>query len=232
MALELDGSVRMRGDTGPGVSVRIDVDAGRMRLMTGNEIVGDWAIENIGIHAVNDGFAIRAEGEEFILRTRDDAALAEELHLAAATPRLARQVAARHPPEDRSGEYPEPLRVSSRVGAVGFAVAGALVILGGTLLELAPVDPVAGGGDQGSDFWIAFVIAGGFMVAAALVMSIGLRLAPIVSSLVLTLTVILFGIEVSGANPTTGQLAAYGFIAGGLVVGVAVLVSGSLRNPD
>jgi len=238
LAVEMDGNVRMRGDTGPGVRVRVLAEKGRLRLVSGNELVGDWMIADLGVSSLQEGFNIKAEGEEFILRTEDDVALAEEIGVAAASPRMARRLAARHNPEEPA-TTPEPPQITSNLAAVGFAVAGALVLLGGVFLDLADGDlgssafgsgagdPVGGGG-----FWLSFVIGGALMIAVAFVMSMGWRLARVIATVVLIGMVVVFGFSVRDAAAETTQVTAYGFIAGGLVVGVAVLSSGSLRQMD
>ncbi|HSM44532.1 MAG TPA: hypothetical protein VK969_05890 [Acidimicrobiia bacterium] len=227
MAVELDGNVRMRGDTGPGVAVRVLAEDGRLRLVAGNELVGDWQVSDIGISSLQEGFNIKAEGEEFILRTRDDVAFAEELGIAAASPRLARRLAARYNPDER--ELPaDPPAAPSNLGAIGFAVAGALIVLGGTFLNFA--DPVRSGLAAGS--WIAFMVGGVLMIGVAYVMSIGSRLARVFAAVVVIAMVVIFGFAVSGGEATMSELTAFGFIAGGLVIGVAVLFSGSLSQSD
>jgi hypothetical protein len=227
MAVELDGNVRMRGDTGPGVAVRVLAEDGRLRLVAGNELVGDWQVSDIGVSSLQEGFNIKAEGEEFILRTHDDVAFAEELGVAAASPRLARRLAARHNPDER--ELPsDPPVATSNLGAIGFAVAGALIVLGGTFLNLA--DPVRSGPGAGS--WIAFMVGGVLMIGVAYVMSIGSQLARVFAAVVVTAMVVIFGFAVSGGEATMSELTAFGFIAGGLVIGVAVLFSGSLSQSD
>lgn len=230
MAVELDGNVRMRGDTGPGVGVKVLAEDGRLRLVSGNELVGDWQVGDIGISSLQEGFNIKAEGEEFILRTKDDVALAEELGVTAVSPRLARRLAVRHNPEER--EMPEQPRVPSNLGAVGFAVAGALVLLGGTFLNLNEGGSLSSTAQADSQFWIAFIVGGVLMIAAAYVMSIGTRGARLIATAVLLGMVVTFGVAVSGIEGAPTQFTAYGFIAGGLVVGVAVLASGSLREQD
>lgn len=234
MAVEMDGNVRMRGDTGPGVRVRVVADYGRLRLVSGNELVGDWLVADIGMSVLQEGFNIKAEGEEFILRTDDDVALAEEIGVAAASPRLARRLAARHNPEEPQ-EPVEPPQISSNLAAVGFAVAGALVVLGGVFLDLAVGDASSGvSTDPGTSIvsGIWFVVGGALIIAVAFVMSMGARLARAIAGVVLVGMIVVFGIAVSDATTGTTQLTAYGFIAGGLVVGVAVLSSGSMRSID
>lgn len=237
MAVELDGNVKMRGDTGPGVGVRVVAEDRRIRLVSGNELVGDWTLPEIGITALQDGFNIKAEGEEFILHTEDDVAFAEEIGVAAASPRLARRLAARHNPEERPSREEAPV-ISSNLAAIGFALAGALVVAGGTFLSNLGEDPVAPAslsqeaGADGVEFWLAFIIGGILMIGVAYVMSIGARFARLAATVVLIAVIVTFGFAVSSAQANATQLTAYGFIAGGLVVGVAVLFSGSLRQPD
>jgi hypothetical protein len=235
MSVELEGNVRMRGDSGPGVRVQVIVADRHLRLVSGNELIGDWLIADIGVMALQDGFAIKAEGEEFVLRTSDDVALAEEIGIAAASPRLARRLAARHNPE---GPPPsEPREITSNLAAIGFAVAGALVALGGTFLNwgvVASPQPTAlseTGEGTGFDFWLAFIVGGVLMIAVGYLMSIGTRFSRAVATLVLVAMILAFGLAVRDAQ-SASQLTAYGFIAGGLVIGVAVLVSASLSQPD
>lgn len=225
----------MRGDTGPGVTVSVLADGHRLRLVSGNELVGDWIVGEIGINVLHEGFNIRAEGEEFVLRTDDDVALAEQIGVAAASPRLARRLAVRHNPE----EPPPPEEVSpvrSNLGAIGLALAGGLMILGGTLLnrdsETATASATLRSVPEGFEFWLAFVIGGVLMIAAAYVMSLGARVARLIATLLLVGMIITFGFLVSGSQVGVTEIMPYGFIAGGLVVGVAVLVSGSLRQSD
>lgn len=231
MAVELDANVRMRGDTGPGVGVRALVEEGRLRLVSGSELVGDWLVDDIGVNALQEGFNIKAEGEEFILRTDDDVAFAEELGVTAVSPRLARRLAARHNPE-HPGRQQEPPRISSNLAAVGYAVAGAFVVLGGTFLNVAGGSTAIQEGGAGFRFWIAFVVGGILMIGSAYVMSIGVRTARLIATFVLAGVVLVFGFAVNESAVGSTRLTAYGFIAGGLVVGVAVLVSGSLRQSD
>jgi hypothetical protein len=107
LAVETHGTVQIKGDNGVGVGVEVFVDQYRIRLVSGNELVGEWEKDRIGVKALNDGFAIKVEGEEFVLKTDSDVAVAEELGLMASTPRMARKVAASHPPEERVAEVEE-----------------------------------------------------------------------------------------------------------------------------
>jgi hypothetical protein len=203
-------------------------------------LVGDWQIRELGINSLQDGFAIKAEGEEFVLRAVDDASLAEELGIVAASPRMARKVAALHNPEEpESSSATDALaEPESRVLAIAFALGGVLVLLGGTLLRIAPTTVVAPQNVEGTaasdaaEFWLAFVISGVLMVAVAYVMAIGAKWARTVSVLVMAVVVALFAWVISTAGNNASYLTAYGFIAGGLVVGIAVLFSGGPQSSE
>ncbi|HEY4607100.1 MAG TPA: hypothetical protein VIH55_05580, partial [Acidimicrobiia bacterium] len=69
LAMEAQGTVHMRGDTTQTIAVQVYADSDRLRLLSGNELIGEWPVEGMGIHALQEGFAIRAEGEELILKT-------------------------------------------------------------------------------------------------------------------------------------------------------------------
>jgi len=225
MPVQLNGNVRMRGDTGPGVAVTVVAEQRRLKLLSGSELVGDWTVSDIGISSLQDGFAIKAEGEEFVLRTDDDVALADEMGIAAVSPRLARKLAARHNPE-AAPTPTEPAIVPSNMAAIGFAVAGALVVLGGTFLRSGE----GGVGPGGFPYWIVFVAGGSLMIAVAFVMSIGGGLARALAIVVLLGLIVAFGVAIGDTGGNATELSAYGFIAGGLVVGIAVLFSGGLRQ--
>ncbi|MGD2103078.1 MAG: hypothetical protein PVG83_12675 [Acidimicrobiia bacterium] len=235
MSVELNGNVRMSGDTGPGIGVTVIAEPRRLKLLSGSELVGDWAVSEIGIVALQEGFGIKAEGEEFVLRTDDDVALAEEIGIHAASPRLARRLAVRHNPEEHApAPEPVPEPVSSNVGAVGFAVAGALVAAGGSFLRSgipgSSQEVVSPASLLGVDYWLWFVIGGGLMIASAFVMSAGIRVGRVASVVVLMGMILLFGLAVTTSENGATELSAYGFIAGGLVVGLAVMFSGALRQ--
>lgn len=239
VAVETNGTVRMRGDSGPGVAVVVLADEGHLRIVSGDEVVGEWELDDIGINALQDGFAIRAEGEEFVLKAADEVGLAEEMGLVAASPRLARKVAKSHNPEAslESVQSEKPAERRSDVGAIAFALGGALVLLGGSFLRVAPTTGSAPTAQElnasgGEEFWLSFVVGGLLMVVVAFVMSIGTKWARAVALVVLAGVIVLFGFAVSNGTSDPSYLTAYGFVAGGLVVGVAALFSGSLNGSD
>ena len=239
MAVETDGTVMMRGDTGPGVFVRVEVADGIMRLSSGEEPVGEWPIRDLGIVSLDNGFRIRAEGEEFLLTAKDDAVLAEELGVVATTPRMARRVAALHNPDEPEPVVPDQIaEPKPRLLGIALALGGALVVLGGNFLRIAPASPSssqlldAEPVSEPSQFWLAFVIAGVLMVGAAWILTVGARWARYVGLAVMALLIGLFVWAISQGVNDASHVTAYGFIAGGLVVGVAVLFGGSLKSPD
>lgn len=236
MEVQTTGTMRMRGESARAVPVEVFVDdEARLRLISGTELLGEWESRKIGIVSLNKGFAIRAEGEEFVLYTEDDVAVAEGLGLAAASPRMARKVAASHPPQEREPE-PEPAPVRSNILAIAFALGGVLVLLGGFVMRSSPTVGAAADGppsiDGSGQFWIAFVIGGLVMAGVAWVLSMGRtwgRALALVSVLAL---VVLFILAAQSSSVDANQLLAYGFVAGGLVVGVAVVFSGTVRRRD
>lgn len=236
MSVETSGTVRMPGESGPGVAVRVELRDDRLKLVSGDELVGEWPIAEIGVHALQEGFAIRAEGEEFILTAEDDAALAEEMGVVAATPRLARKLAVRHNPEERPAPS-EEVTLPSHFGGIAFALGGVLVLLGGIFLRTANAEVAAAASAQaevvegsGVEFWIAFVVGGVLMIALAYILSIGTGWGRILAIVVLAGVIVVFGLAISDTVTDASHLMAYGFVAGGLVVGVAVLFSTALTD--
>ena len=216
--MEAQGTVHMRGDATQTIAVQVFADSDRLRLLSGNELIGEWPVEGMGIHALQEGFAIRAEGEELILKTDNDVGLAEELGLLTSSPRLARKVAASHnipEPEPK----PEPEDPRSNLAAIAFALGGVLVLAGGAFLR--------GAGSVGP-FWLEFTLGGVVMVAVAYLLGRGVRWAHIVAVLAQIGLIVVFALAVQDVPPEANDLMAYGFIAGGIVVGVSVLFSGTL----
>ncbi len=226
----------MRGETGPGLIVDVRADGPHLQLEAGEERIGDWDVDSIGIQSLNNGFAIRAEGEELILRTEDDAGIANEIGIATASPRLARKVAASQPPEERAPvEKAESSR--SAVGAIVFALGGVLVLAGGIFLRDDPTldasqTTIDAGLGAGGRFWFGFVIGGILMAAVAVMMALRLRVARAAAVITLILLIAMFGLAAQDASPGSDFLLAYGFVAGGIVAGVAVLFSGSGFDDD
>ena len=204
--------------------------------MSGVEELGEWDVGSIGIQSLNAGFAVRAEGEEFVLKTDDDVGIAQEIGIATASPRLARSMAASNNPKEPPP--PPPMeRAKSSLGAIVFALGGVLVLSGGFFLRedptLSPANRTTVEGLQaGGRFWFAFVLGGLLMVGVAPVLAVGTRWARAAAVLTLLGLIVVFGLAAQSATPEADFLLAYGFIAGGVVVGVAVLFSGSFADSD
>ena len=230
------GTVHMRGEPGPGVAVEVHAEGKLLRLLSGADAVGEWDIASIGIQSLNDGFAIRAEGEEFILKTDDDAGIAREIGIATASPRLARSMAAAQNPQERV-PAPKSERPRSSLGAIVYALGGVLVLSGGFFLREDPTLSAANrttaeGLQIGGRFWFAFVLGGLLMVGVAFALAVGTRWARFAAVVAMVGLVLVFGLAAQNATPEADFLLAYGFIAGGIVVGVAVLFGGSLGDSD
>jgi hypothetical protein len=200
--------------------VQVFADSERLRLLSGNELIGEWAVHGMGIHALNEGFAIRAEGEELILKTDNDVALAEELGLMTASPRLARKIAASHNVED-TAPLAEAQTPQSNLAAIAFALGGVLVrsipSVGG---EAGPLGP----------YWLAFSIGGTVMVAVAYLLGLRVRWAQVLAVVALAGLIVVFILAIQDVPPDANESMAYGFIAGGIVVGVSILFSGVLTG--
>lgn len=89
-----EGELRVAGDSGPPVDVEIDLSDERLRVNAGDVEVADWALDEIRISALMDGFHVRAEGEEVVLDVTEDGRFAVELGLRSAHPALRRRMAA------------------------------------------------------------------------------------------------------------------------------------------
>jgi hypothetical protein len=237
LAVETRGTVQMRGETGPGVTVEVLADGLRISLLHHDDLIGDWEVGAIGIQALNDGFAIRAEGEEFVLKTEDDVGLAREIGIVAAAPRMARKVAASQIEDVPPRADPEPVVVKSSLGAIAFALGGAMALAGGVLLRddptlsAAATSPGEGLGAEGN-FWFAFMFGGVLMVGVALAIARRTKWSRMAAIIVVSALVVVFGIAARSATPDADHLLAYGFIAGGVVVGIAVVFAGSFVEPD
>ena len=88
------GLLRVPGDEGPALDVSIDLDQERFRVTAGGSEIGDWAMEEIRVNALADGFHLRAEGEEVVLAIDEDAQFALDIGLRSAPPHLRRKMAA------------------------------------------------------------------------------------------------------------------------------------------
>lgn len=86
--------LRIRGEDDLPLGVEIDLTDERLVLTAGGVEVGDWSRDEIRISALQDGFHLRAEGEEVILDVTDDARFALDLGLRNAHPGLRRRMAA------------------------------------------------------------------------------------------------------------------------------------------
>ncbi len=89
-----EGWLRIQGDTEPPLGVEIDLTDERFIVTAGETQVGNWSRNEIRISALQDGFHVRAEGEEVIIEVDDDARFALDLGLRNAHPGLRRRMAA------------------------------------------------------------------------------------------------------------------------------------------
>jgi hypothetical protein len=114
----------------------------------------------------------------------------------------------------------------SNLPAIGLAVAGALIVLGAFLIstDVSGTDEEAIGP---LPFWLAFLLGGILMIGLAVLWSADRTWARPAALLITSLVVLCFALLVNRGIPDAGTLLAYGFVASGMVVGIAVLVSDS-----
>jgi hypothetical protein len=89
-----EATLRMQGVKDAPIHVVIDLSDDRLTMTAGDVEVADWQRDEIRISALQDGFHVRAEGEEVVLDVTDDARFAIELGLRQAHPFLRRRMAA------------------------------------------------------------------------------------------------------------------------------------------
>ena len=86
--------LRVIGDEEPPIGVDIDLTDDRLVVTAGDVELGDWSRDEVRISALQDGFHLRAEGEEVVLDVTDDARFALDLGLRNAHPNLRRRMSA------------------------------------------------------------------------------------------------------------------------------------------
>lgn len=92
---EFDGRLRLLGEKGAGVGIHIDLDDERLHVTSGEVEIGTWSLEDVMILAKEDGFHLRAEGEEVVITTDDDPGFAVAVGVRNAPPLLRRQISER-----------------------------------------------------------------------------------------------------------------------------------------
>lgn len=88
-----EASLRMLGESGPGLPVVVDLRDDRLEIRSGDVEIGDWSRDEVRVNADTDGIHLRAEGEEVILDVAKDAEFAIEIGLRQAPPLLRRRMA-------------------------------------------------------------------------------------------------------------------------------------------
>ena len=219
MATQLTGSVRMAGDIGRGVEVRIHLEQETLTLAAvGGSDIGTWPLEEVGIFSKPDGFHLRLEGEEVVLRTEDDARFAMAIGVSTPTNRLARQMAILRDSAESpahlvvdltdsplpGADTPLAPRRSNRM-ANGLAYLGPLVVITATMAVVASIVAIASGSaisfPGGVPAWPAMTLASVILVAGGFA---------------------------AFQNPTNGR----GAIATGIIVGLLTILLSAGRLDD
>ena len=74
--------LRMPGRSRLPLGVEVDISRERMILTSGDQEVGDWALDQLEIKSLFDGFHITVDGEEIVLNVTDSTQFAVELGIA------------------------------------------------------------------------------------------------------------------------------------------------------
>lgn len=88
------GSLRLRDEDGPGLSVVIDLEGETLSIRSGESVIGTWPLSDVGIRGEDDGFHLRVDGEEVVVTTDDETGFALAVGLRSASPRMRRRIAA------------------------------------------------------------------------------------------------------------------------------------------
>lgn len=82
-----DARLRLPGHSRIPLGVEVDIAGERMTLTTGDRKLGDWALKEVDIAAMPDGFHINLDGEDVVLSVADTAKFESELGTIVKRPR-------------------------------------------------------------------------------------------------------------------------------------------------
>ena len=82
------------------MGVEVDVFRERMTVMAGDQIVGDWALEDLDIESKADGFHVAVDGEQIILDVTDSIRFAAEVGITGRPPLRLVEVSASNLPRN------------------------------------------------------------------------------------------------------------------------------------
>lgn len=88
------GMLRLAHAADSPVRVELDLEDERVTIRAGSALIGEWSISELGIRGQDDGFHMRAGGDEMIVDLTEDVAFALEIGLHSASPRLRRRMGA------------------------------------------------------------------------------------------------------------------------------------------
>lgn len=87
-----EGQLRVSGEAEAPIGVEVDLTDDHLMLKSGDIEIADWQVGEIRVSALEDGFHIRAEGEDVVLEVIEDARFAVELGLRNAHPALRKRM--------------------------------------------------------------------------------------------------------------------------------------------
>lgn len=89
-----EARLEVLGDEVSEISVVLDVTDEALRIDAVNGTLGEWSHDQLRVTALDDGFHVRADGEEIVLHVERDAEFALAMGLRSAPPQLRRKMAA------------------------------------------------------------------------------------------------------------------------------------------
>lgn len=75
-----DARLRLPGQTKIPVSVVVDISDERLKLTSGERVLGDWPLDQISVVSLPDGFHLNLEGEEIVLSVSEPSTFFGYLH--------------------------------------------------------------------------------------------------------------------------------------------------------
>jgi hypothetical protein len=220
VSTELSGTVRVIGDSDAAAKVVVSLDEEELVLSAADGEIGRWQLSSVGINARPDGFHLKVEGEELVLRTSDDARFALAVGLqTAGSPRLVRAMAAARDVESAPEPVEEEVPETGGPRLIGWAIIGAS--------SLVLIAAMAAYGSQGEvlgfiPVWLAMLATALVLAAGGFALNSDLKW----SAMLIGIGVVMGLITLVGAlsNPIAGSagmvLLAVGTLGGGALLAV------------
>lgn len=87
MKMAFEARLRIPGSTRIPLGVEVDITNERLLVTSGDKKLADWALHELQVSSLPDGFHVKADGEEVILNVTDSAQFAGRLGISQDQPR-------------------------------------------------------------------------------------------------------------------------------------------------